>query len=507
MKMLRLLAGLAIVGAAMTASAQTWNFAHGGADNAGFAGIETSPIITTSKPKIVAGIGPVVSGSGPTISTNGTAYIGNAYGVVKAISRTGTLNWTATVDEARIPVSPIVGEDGSVYVIGAGSRIHDHRPGAKYQAVSTLYKFDKNGVLQWKVAMPVTHHNPKIEGGGIVNGAPVAMGSGADEAILVPVHVVTDPPSDSPRIGCTQLMVLTHKCEPIHHPAKSVLHIIGFSRNGDIVFNQEFKSGYRPDNSRWCLMDCWLGMDDPSYHPNTTIAQLPDTSRASATALAIAPGNIFVANDGIATMRGYYYQPGLAPQQRFEKKLGHNITSSSAVLTDTHSAIAITRGIIAFGGPSTEARPDVKHSQYRNPKRVYATPTRLADGRLVTLDLDGELALIDGKKAVKWDQLRGQTVASPAASKGYVYVSTVEEIVSFHADTLEEAGRYLWAGGGTSPPAIGPQGLVYAIAGEKLYIFPNNNPGSNLDGDGEACSRPGGVAGSLNAECRPGMTH
>jgi hypothetical protein len=32
--------------------------------------------------------------------------------------------------------------------------------------------------------------------------------------------------------------------------------------------------------------------------------------------------------------------------------------------------------------------------------------------------------------------------------------------------------RFDWVGGGKSPPAIGPDGRVYAVASDILFIFP-----------------------------------
>ena len=61
---------------------------------------------------------------------------------------------------------------------------------------------------------------------------------------------------------------------------------------------------------------------------------------------------------------------------------------------------------------------------------------------------------------------------SAAASHTHLFVSTTEAFLSYDTNTLAEVGRIDWGGGGASPPAIGPKGNVYAIAGDILFVFP-----------------------------------
>ncbi|HVE48508.1 MAG TPA: hypothetical protein VNG69_02685, partial [Casimicrobiaceae bacterium] len=44
--------------------------------------------------------------------------------------------------------------------------------------------------------------------------------------------------------------------------------------------------------------------------------------------------------------------------------------------------------------------------------------------------------------------------------------------ITLDADAQLELQRFDWVGGGISPPAIGPDGRVYAIASNILFIFP-----------------------------------
>ena len=61
---------------------------------------------------------------------------------------------------------------------------------------------------------------------------------------------------------------------------------------------------------------------------------------------------------------------------------------------------------------------------------------------------------------------------SAAASRTHVFVSTTDAFITFDADAQLELQRFDWVGGGKSPPAIGPDGRVYAIASDILFIFP-----------------------------------
>jgi hypothetical protein len=78
----------------------------------------------------------------------------------------------------------------------------------------------------------------------------------------------------------------------------------------------------------------------------------------------------------------------------------------------------------------------------------------------------------------------------------------VTGLYTFDKMTMKKVAEFGWAGGGVSQPVIGPQGHVYAIAQDTLYVFPPSripdipNPGPlpGITGPGEL-PRPG-VGGS-----------
>jgi hypothetical protein len=57
-----------------------------------------------------------------------------------------------------------------------------------------------------------------------------------------------------------------------------------------------------------------------------------------------------------------------------------------------------------------------------------------------------------------------------------VFVSTYDAFLTYDVNTLAELARISWVGGGSSSPAIGPKGHVYALAHDILFVFP---PGVN----------------------------
>ena len=69
-------------------------------------------------------------------------------------------------------------------------------------------------------------------------------------------------------------------------------------------------------------------------------------------------------------------------------------------------------------------------------------------------------------------QAPGGSVVSAAASRTHLFVSTQDAFLTYHPVTMAELARIDWVGGGVNQPAIGPQGHVYAMASNILFVFP-----------------------------------
>jgi hypothetical protein len=63
-------------------------------------------------------------------------------------------------------------------------------------------------------------------------------------------------------------------------------------------------------------------------------------------------------------------------------------------------------------------------------------------------------------------------MASAAATRMHIFVSTYDALITYDANTFQEVARFNWAGGGLWQPVIGPQGNVYAVVGSRMYVFP-----------------------------------
>jgi hypothetical protein len=68
--------------------------------------------------------------------------------------------------------------------------------------------------------------------------------------------------------------------------------------------------------------------------------------------------------------------------------------------------------------------------------------------------------------------LSGGTIAGAAASRTHVFVSTSDALYTLDAGATASVFRFPWVGGGIWSPAVGPQGHVYAIASNVLFVFP-----------------------------------
>jgi hypothetical protein len=77
------------------------------------------------------------------------------------------------------------------------------------------------------------------------------------------------------------------------------------------------------------------------------------------------------------------------------------------------------------------------------------------------------LALLEDAKILSRTTLPSQSSVSAAASRTNVFVSTRNGPLTFDADAQVLLLTFYWVDGGRSPPAIGPQGHVYAIASER----------------------------------------
>ena len=138
-------AALLVAGA--QSHAGTWEHPRGNAANTGLAEVTTAPATAPAEDR-PRGWALFAPGAGPVIGTDGTAYLGNFHGELRAIRSDGSQAWRRMLLRGQsIIAPPVIGADGSVYVVGtARPLIRDHVGGGEAQRYdTTLYRFSSTG--------------------------------------------------------------------------------------------------------------------------------------------------------------------------------------------------------------------------------------------------------------------------------------------------------------------------------------------------------------------------
>jgi hypothetical protein len=448
----------AVVAALLLAGAPsyagTWDHPRGDAANTGFIDVTTAP--ATAPVQAVPGLGLFAPGAGPVIATDGTAYVGNFHGELLAIRSDGSQAWKRTLLRGQsIIASPVIGADGSVYVVGtAWPLIRDHVGGGEVRRYdTTLYRFSSNGAMQWSTNFPQA--TPGSSGTGAAPAAPNIWRSGEIEVIIVPARYDTQAGRD--------------------------VHLTVFSSNRALLFDHFVTRTPYGGNTAGCVVVWCHEFHDPNPSPfNVALRQLgPPLPSVGIVPRSGAP--VVVVADSYQYVVGYAFSPATGFQETFRKHITNDVRgigmTSPVILLDGHSVLGGWTDIgergqawLLFAGPHPNNLPEIVL------ENATEIPTLTADGRILTLGKTGvtawhthphvEGALVAPMRLVK-------TAAAPAtSSRNHVFISLDHALLTFDANTFQRVGFFEWQGGGRSSPAIGPDGRVYAMAGETLYIFP-----------------------------------
>jgi outer membrane protein assembly factor BamB len=443
----------ALVLANAPAGAGNWDHAHGDADNTGFNDVVTLPATVASGR--VGGLGPYAPGAGPIIGPDGTIYLGSFDGWLRALTPTGALKWKRDTPGHKIYASPVVGADGSIYVVG--TRVaRDHRGGRDTVIFeSVLYRFNATGAMLWASPFPLGYG--AFPGTGRTSASPNIWHYGADEIIVVPA---------------------------VYNLGE--LRLIAFSRTGGLLFNQLVSTMPPPTvtgSGDWGICTFYPCFNDIFGVNDTVLApapnQLDPNIRPPMPSVAISragPGGmpIVIVADNYEYMVGYTLSPAQGFQEVFRKHLTHgqiNMTSP-AILRDGHAAIGAgspEHAWVLFGAPD-----NVPNWTELGISDTGATPTVVAGGRVLVVTRGGSLTVIGtipGRSALAHVALGAESIAPAAASHSHIFVSAADRLITVDAQSLEVIANYLWTSGGLSPPAIGDCGEVYALAGDTLFMF------------------------------------
>ncbi|MGH6945980.1 MAG: PQQ-binding-like beta-propeller repeat protein [Kiloniellales bacterium] len=464
------IAAAAALSAPFPSDAASWERAHADGANSGFVDVVTAPAGSGSV--TVPGLGSFAPGVGPVIAGDGTLYIGNEQGRLFAFNADGSPAWSRDLPSGQaIVASAAVGADGAIYVIGV-YKATDHRvdpPAIRY--ASTLHRFLPGGA--WLGGTPFPEQYEAFDD---------LRGRGATSA----------PPNIWKSYGVEVVMVPAVYRAPNGHDVR----LVAFSTSGDVIAETlvtyvsygPVAGGSELGDATWlCLvppitLGCgatWffdiLGFADPAGGTPVDSVHRLLVSRAPLPGVAVVDGTPWViVSDREHAVVGYSFTPGDGFIERFrENHRGRTLLSPPTVLKDGHSIVGTAD---ESGGALIFAQPSVVPHRALRLGSIYAAPTRLANDRFVVVKGGGGFAVlrygIDGYAPLQLVSLPGRSIASAAASRNHLYISTASAFYSYDAKTMQEVSRIDWVGGGLSPPAIGPQGHVYAIASNILFVFP-----------------------------------
>ena len=429
---------------AFAAPASAWQTAHGAPDNSGAVNVRTARAAT---PMATNGaLGDIAPGAGPVIAPDGTLYLGNMQGTLMAFRPDGTPAWSRDIGGFQsILTSPAIGSDGSIYVVGS-AYVRDHTTSpATQKRITELHKFTAGGGWLWhrpfpgmdiSGAFPASPNILPMTGGDVVivpsggtYAARVTAFSGDSGAILAHHTVTNRPPAISGGASWEDVM-----CAIVQ-----IGGACGFSAT-------------LPGPAQQDKLPTPLKIPFPSV-----VIFAPATD---------AP--LILMSDGFQDLVGFSFS-GSAFEERFrvhdEKRY---LSSAPLAWPDGHA-------MINTGGYDTSPQVMYAGLGYYTVRAVapysQAAPAALGNSRHALVHRAGGLTVMSGVTILNQVALPGHSIAAAAASQNQIFVSTASALHTFDKSSLKPLATFSWSNGGLSQPVIGPQGHVYAIANDTLYVF------------------------------------
>lgn len=444
---IRWLAVVAVTIVALGAAgpAEAWNSAHSVGSNTGYADVTTAP--ATKAPVTVPGLGTFAPGAGPVVASDGTVYLGNQQGKLIALHADGSAAWSRDITPGHaITASPLIAPNGWVYVIGTMT-FTDHRvnPPARVTK-SVLNIFTPGG--GWVGQVPFPEHG----GPGAAYGPLNLWRSGGNDVLMA---------------TATYPNRITGGYE---------IRLIAFAPGGQVIGDQKVTTVVQTvSGGADCMFPPFcFGFEHGILHLQTIPAGVALFTYQGGGTPAI------VVSNGIKDLVGYTFDGTNFTERWRVHDDNYILRSTPTVLPDGHSIIGVEKvtrkngqeygggaGAIMFAGPNMSSLPRVDGTG-----RVFTAPSVTRDGRAVLVSGDGDLTVLQGAHITAKIDIPNLSIASAAVSRTHVFVSTRDAFLSYDVNTLTEVGRINWVGGGTSSPAIGPNGHVYALASNILFVFP-----------------------------------
>jgi outer membrane protein assembly factor BamB len=411
--------------------------------NTGFVDVVTQPAGRGSVS--VPDLGTFALLAGPTVAPYGTVFLATLEGRVIALHPDGGPHWNYQLPADKITSSPVVGSDGSVYVVSDAGVVRDHRGGRTEPSTQAkLYKFSPIG------GGPIVTDFPQHDRGPRTLGPPNVWQFDKDEAIMVPALY--------PTLGGTDL------------------HLLAFSPNGGVMADWSLflSGGDVMEGGSW---DALLEKLTPfHFHPGTVGGPPPFPGVAIAAAPQGGTPFVMLVDRYFRQTIGFTFcvdhngscaprSPGFTELFRTPHE-PRRLWSAPMILPDMHTVVGTDDGAV-FSGPSAVPMPAVTGLGW-----IYATPTLAANRDVVLVNDGGDVSVLRDGAVVSRVQLPGITMARAAVSRSHVFVSTTEALYTLDANAAASVFRFSWSGGGIWSPAIGPEGHVYAMASNVLFVFP-----------------------------------
>lgn len=447
-----------------------WEHPHGDSANRSFADVETAPAGGGSVS--VPGLGSFAPGSGPVIAPDGTVYLGTSEGRLIALRANGSELWAAQLPRLQgIVSSPVVGGDGSIYIVGVSLPVRDHREGRTVVVYRAwLHKFTPSGERLWDIPFPDERNTPVPSYGPRLTGPPNVWRSGGEEYVMVPA---------------------------VYRNYGREVYVIAFPAQGGAPLDA--RVSFIPDE----ITGTGFPWDVPIWWPfsfDHGVPYVPDIGLPPVAIYTYPGGGTpwVMASDRVHDVVGLTFDPGLGFREWFRVRDASRVMlSAPSVLPDAHTAVGTDTGEVVFVGPNqTQLAPAKVVSG--DATRIFAPLTRTVDPRFaVAADVQRGLALLHLNDVVHriGYGTTGLVVVPAAASQTNVFVSTYSDLITFNSDARAEIRRFPWLGGGTSIPVIGPSGRVYALASNILFIFPpprqRPSPDGPIGGDEPPPANPG----------------
>ena len=364
-----------------------------------------------------------------------------------AVSPEGVVLWTETFNDSVIVTSPAVGEDGNVYVV-----LNFRTP---KDVIPFLASFTSAGDYRWAHAF--------LQGPGrfpFGTASVKCSGTGSDFALFLTLLASNkdyDPlGGETAENGLDELLVLKDSAVVDRKVIGGCPSARGGGGIGFLADVWDFLSGD------------WTGeitSGEPLYEQ---LGWLQPTV-AIVSYRTLVTGRFVVVADTCHGLRLTGFKVSSPPELHrlwtYEDDSDEYFYSSPAVFPSGLTVIGSRDGQVqAFDVSSVSAGPEERLWKYDAGEPVMATPASF--GRQVyvaslrhlhVLDYNGEL--------LHKTTLAGQTVASPALSGSFVYVSTLGGLQTFRFD-LSDPATAAGGSGGLSSPALGRDGTVYAVLGE-----------------------------------------